>query len=73
MWRICFWVVIGMLIMCVICAIRNTCIDIANSHDDNVIIISSNPSNPSKGRIQSKDQRDILPAINRDGNVIHDV
>lgn len=59
--------------MCVICAIRSTCIDIANSQDDNVIILSSNRSNASKERTQSKDQKDVLPPINRDGNMIHDV
>ena len=73
MWRICFWVIIGILIMCVIWAIRSTCIDIANFQDSNVIILSSNGSNPSKGRTQSKEHKDILPTINRDGNMINDV
>ena len=72
-WKVGFWVFIGVFLMCVLSAIRSTCIDIANSRDDCVIILSSNRSNPSKDRPPSNDQKNIIQPIMQDGKAIHNV
>ena len=53
--------------MCVIYAVRSTCIDIANSEDDLVITASPNRSTINKGRPRPNDKDDILKPINRGG------
>ena len=53
--------------MCVIYAIRSTCVDIANSEDGLVITASPNRSTVNKGRPRPNDKDDILKPFNGDG------
>ena len=62
-----FWIIMGVLTMCVIYAIRSTCVDIANSEDDLVITASPNRSTVNKGRPRPNDKDDILKPFNGDG------
>ena len=62
-----FWIIIGVVTMCVIYAIRSTCVDIANSEDGLVITASPNRSTVNKGRPRPNDKDDILKPFNGDG------
>ena len=60
-----FWIIIVVLTMCVIYAIRSTCIDIANSEDDLVLAASPNRSTINKDQPRPIDKDDNLKPINR--------